>query len=103
MKLAPCPLLSPKESSGPRSPGSGSGSGWRACSLGCLLPPTPAAAPADRLAVGINSSTFTLRSLEVNSFPAKAGKAGGAGSGCREPREGGGVHPHLSLPSSAGP
>lgn len=42
-----------------------------------LLPPTPVAALADRLAVGINSSTFTLRSLEVNSFPARAGKAGG--------------------------
>lgn len=59
-----------------------------ACSL--RLQRTPAAAPADRLAVGINSSTFTLRSLEVNSFPARAGKAGGAGSGCMEPREGGG-------------
>lgn len=28
-------------------------------------------------AVGINSSTFMLRSREVNSFPARAGEAGG--------------------------
>lgn len=85
MKLAPRPRCPPRKV---RALGVLALALAGARSLGCLLPPTPVAALADRLAVGINSSTFTLRSLEVNSFPARAGKAGGPGSGHREQREG---------------
>lgn len=47
-------------------------------------------------AVGINSSTFMLRSREVNSFPARAGEVGGES----HPAQGRAVPqflPHLTL------
>lgn len=53
------------------------------------------------MAVGINSSTFTLRSREVNSFPARAGRPSGewVAAGSRG-KGGASVRPHPSLAAS---